>query len=183
MAKEDILELENRKKIYNHILKSPGLHEREIAREIGMPLSTLNYHLNYLTKRELVMAKPEGHYTRYYVVRKVGIKDKKVISLLRQSLPRRIIMFLLLHPNSSHQDICKHLQVAPSTTSFHLNKLIDAGIIERLSKSGRNRYAIREAEDIADLLIIYKNSFFDSAVDRFVDAWMEFSPKHLRKRE
>jgi len=48
MKKKDALDLEIRRSIYNHILKSPGLHERELARVLDIPLSTLDYHLYYI---------------------------------------------------------------------------------------------------------------------------------------
>lgn len=48
--KEDYLALETRKKIYELISSSPGLHKREIARELNMSLSTVDYHLHYMEK-------------------------------------------------------------------------------------------------------------------------------------
>ena len=63
MKKEDTLALEARREIYNLILANPGLHEREIGRKLEMSLSTLDYHLHYLEKREIVTSKKDGRYT------------------------------------------------------------------------------------------------------------------------
>ena len=54
MVKEEILKLESRKLIYNYILEHPGLHFRELSRELKIPKSTLEYHLSYLKKLELI---------------------------------------------------------------------------------------------------------------------------------
>ena len=50
MDEELALKLETRRKIYTHILKAPGLHEREISRVLNIPLSTLDYHIQFLNK-------------------------------------------------------------------------------------------------------------------------------------
>ena len=125
MIEEKGLELETRQEIYNFILKNPGLHLNELSRKLSIPISTINYHLNYLKKLDVLIAKPNGKYVRYYIARKIGEKDKKIISLLRQDIPFKIVMFLLLYPNSSQTEISKHLRRHSTTISFHLEKLIN----------------------------------------------------------
>ena len=39
------------------------------------------------------------------------------------------------------------------------------------------------SEYVSDLLITYQKSFFDDAVDRFVEAWFELHPRHLREKK
>lgn len=177
----EILELEIRRKIYDLILKSPGLHVRELARELNIALSTLDYHLHYLYKRGLVAAKSDGRYTRCYIAGKISVKDKKIISVLRRNVPRKILLFLLSHPSSFHRAICIQLQLAPSTISFHLNKLLDLDIVDRIKAGRETRYQIKEPEYVSNLLIAYRETFLDKAVDRFSDTWLELHPRHLHK--
>lgn len=183
MKKDLALELEIRRKIYNHILKSPGLHERELSRKLNIPLSTLDYHLFHLKKRNIISVHLDGRYTRYYIAEEISVRDKKLLSLLRQRVPRRIVIFLLLNPNSSHGIVCNHLGVAPSTTSFHLNKLGELDVLERKSFGRKTTYKIIDIEYVSDLLITYKKSFLDKAVDSFVDSWFELHPKYIRKQK
>jgi len=182
--KKDLaLEFTIRRKIYNHILKSPGLYERELARELDIPLSTLDYHLYYLKKRDLIKTSSDGRYTRYYISETLDSREKGILSILRQRVPRKIMVFLLLHADSTHKDICNELRLAPSTISFHLKKLekVDALVTVQ---SGRNTlYYIKDPEFISDLLIIYRKSFLDDAVSQFVDTWLEVHPRHLRKKK
>ncbi len=90
------LELESRRKIYEAVKKVPGIHFREINRRLGISLGGIEYHLRYLEQHELIVSKQEGRYKRYYVVGKLGSKDKQLLALLRQQMPRRILMHLLL---------------------------------------------------------------------------------------
>ena len=101
ILKENILKLEIRRKIYNFILKNPGLHLRELSRKTKMPKTTLRHHPNFLEKYGLIITKADHRYTRYYVIQKVGKQDKEILNLLRQETPRRIFM-LLLTPGPGH---------------------------------------------------------------------------------
>lgn len=172
----------SRRRIYKHIVKSPGLHERQLAKELDIPLSTLIYHLHYLEKRELIGAKSGERYTRYYASKKIGARAKEILSILRQKMPRKIVMYLLLHPNSFHREIADRIDVAPSTTSFHLKKLLERDIAKKVKVGKETMYMINEPEQVSDLLITYKESFLDSAVDRFVDAWSEFNPENVLRK-
>ena len=183
MTKEEILELEIRRRIYAYIEKSPGLHERELARELQLPLSTLDYHLYHLKKRNLIVPSSDGKYTRYYTSGKIGVKEKNVLAVLRQAVPRKIVLFLLLHPHSTHNEICDHIALAPSTISFHLGKLVDIQVIDRVQVGRENQYVVKEPEYVSDLLITYQKSFLDDAVDRFLDTWLGMHPHHLRKKK
>jgi predicted transcriptional regulator len=182
MVEDDVLELSVRRRIYTFILNSPGLHERELSRKLAIPLSTLNYHLNYLKKRDLISSNADGLYSRYYIVGNIGFEDKQILSVLRQKIPRKIIIFLLTHREVNHRDICNHVGVAPSTASFHLKKLVTLNIIDRNQSGRETSYCIRKPQHVSDLLITYKKSFLDDAVDRFVDTWLELHPRHLKKK-
>ena len=107
MYKEKIFEVKTRKEIYNYLIKNPGLHFREIVRSLNMPGSTLSYHLKYLEKRGFLLKEFENGYSRYYVSEKNGKNDKKLFNILREIVPRNIILFLCLSSNSSQTDMIK----------------------------------------------------------------------------
>jgi predicted transcriptional regulator len=181
MTEKVVIELEIRRKIYNYIVKYPGLHVRELSRALNIPLSTLDYHLYFLRRRNLIQDQSDGRYTRYYAVGTLGIGDKGALAMLRQTIPRKIIMFLLLYPRSFHREISNHLGLAPSTTTFHLRKLVELHVVKRIKIGRETHYQVREPEMISDLLIVYQRSFLDTAVDRFIDTWLELNPKYIRK--
>ncbi|MCD6572706.1 MAG: winged helix-turn-helix transcriptional regulator [Thermoplasmata archaeon] len=174
---EDLLALETRRKIYTLIEEKPGLHKREIARTMGMSLSTIDYHLHYMEKKGLVEARTDGKYKRYFVKEKGGKEDRRIFSMLRQEVPRRILLFLLAHPRAIHKEICEHIGKAPSTISFHMKKLVKEGLVEEISMGKEKAYFVRNEARVIELLIKYKESFVDKAVDRFIDAWAGFGKR------
>ena len=73
----------HRREIYQCITKYPGLHFRELSRRLHVSTSTLNYHLNYLKKRELIIQRSDDRYIRYFPKNKISEKYKKAMNLLR----------------------------------------------------------------------------------------------------
>jgi predicted transcriptional regulator len=173
---EKALELDTRRLIYEHIELVPGTHFREIHRRLKIPTGVVEYHLKYLEDRELIVAKKEGRYKRYYIIGTMGSHDKMLLSLLRQKIPRHIIMHLLLNPRTTHKELRSLFGISASTLSFHLSKLLKNEIIEQ-KKSGReNEYIVIDDEAIAKALVRFKKGFVDVVVDEFVETWMEIHP-------
>ena len=98
--KEDPLQLDTRKLIFDLIENSPGIHFREISRRLEIPMGVVEYHINYMLKRDMIVARMEGRYKRYYTEGKIGSKEKRVLAFLRKDVPRAIILFLISAANT-----------------------------------------------------------------------------------
>jgi DNA-binding transcriptional ArsR family regulator len=126
---DNLLSLEIRRKTYDLILNTPGLHLREISRRLKIPKTSLVYHLRYLEKNKLIIANSENRYKRYYVLDENGQKEKEILGLLRQEVPRHILIYLLFCGWASKMELSKELEKYPSTIEFHLKKLKKVGLI------------------------------------------------------
>ena len=174
---EDPLELETRRRIYQHLQKFPGAHMREIGREVDIPMGTLEYHLHYLVKANLLTTRQDARYTRYFPTGELSRREKDVLAVLRQKVPRQIAAHLMLQPGASHGQLLQHFALSASTLSFHLKKLVTTNIVS-LEKSGReNLYRVVEPELVARVLIQHRASFFDDVVDRFADVWLNLDAR------
>lgn len=61
---------------------------------------------------------------------------------LLQGKTMKIYWFLLTHGESGIREIKRHLKISsPSTVSYHINKLVDAGLV---SKSTTDKYTVEE---------------------------------------
>ena len=118
-----------RHEIYDFILNNQGMHLSEICRNLDMAKTTLRYHLKCLEKQDLISAQYKG-YKRYYIPKRIGTKEKKLLNLIREEIPRGIFLMLLFQTACSQVELSEALKKHPSTISFHLNKLIEADIIE-----------------------------------------------------
>jgi len=165
------LELEIRQSLFSLISSSPGLHFREIQRRTQIATGQITYHLNYLQKVGLIKIEEDGEYLRYYAHIQITDAEKKVLELVRQKSIRHILLYLLETNNCNHEHLVKSLDIAPSTISWHLNKLIDAGIVNKEVEGRKSFYSLNDPELVKKVLIKYKESFLDVLVDRFIEMW------------
>ena len=106
----------------------------------------------------------------------MGSEDRKLLSLLRQMIPRRIVLFLMKNPGSSFGEIAKALDMPPSSLSFHVKKLVKAEVIDRVKKGRVSFFRVRDPERVWSNIQAHKQSFLDELVDRFVSTWTEYHP-------
>ena len=167
-----ILDLDSRKRIYDIVKKFAGCHFREIERKSKLSAGSVNYHLGYLNKHGLIKGEKENNYIRYFP-KEFKSENKRLLSFLRQKSTRRILIFILTNNNCNHEQIVKFVKLSPSTVSWHLKKLEEEGIIRSI-KYGRKTYydLLIKKNEIINLLITYKESFFDSLVNNAIEMWL-----------
>lgn len=172
MFEKEVLNNTRRRKIYNAVTKQPGLHLRELERRLNIPLSTLNYHLDYLVRFNLLERRSDGHYTRFYS-KGIDESEKDLLKVLRQKTSRKILLKLMLEGKMSYQEMHSYFKMPSSTLSFYLSKLVEAKAVSVIRIGRENYYMIKNENRIARLLIIYKTSFIDILVDKMMSTWME----------
>lgn len=171
-ALEEALKLEVRRRIYVTIQQNPGLHFREIQRRVGIATGALQYHLDYLVKKHLVRAEQDAKFLRYYLIRE-EFTETTLMNLLRQESMRKIIVFLMQRRFANNATISGMVGLSPSTTSWHIEKLFEAGLIDKKKRGRKIYYNVKDKDRIANLLVNYRQSFLDEMVDNFVEVWEE----------
>ena len=180
---DTVLDLEARKRIVRFIQESPGLHMRELAARLAMPVSTLEYHCYQLVKHGQLVTRETAGFKAFYPGEGMDRRDKDILYLVRHEAPRRVCSHVLLNPGCTPKEVREVLGVSAPTLSFHLNKLRAAGVV-REEPAGRTKLLfIQDPERVANILVTYRKSFLDDAVDRFADAWLALTPPSLPKRE
>lgn len=171
MEKNRILELESRRRIFKYIKRYPGLCRSEISEKLNTPYTTLKYHLNYLKKRGLIEEKHEDKYVRCYTSKSIGERNKRLLQLMRQKMPRRIILYLSFFHESSLKDLADYWKKNPRTMYFHLRKLVKVGLIERIPSGREIKFRLypQWEGEMFDLLVIYEKRFFDDVVDEYIE--------------
>jgi len=163
--------LEQRQQIYEHIVRFPGSHFREIQRHLKLPVGTLQYHLQNLMEDKLVISKKDGEYLRYYVIGLLTDMERKLLSLLRQKPIRHIAILLLTSKELNHKKLVSGLKLSPATTSWYLNKMLESRIVKKRRVGKEVLYSLSRPEDVAKVITAYRSSFLDAIVDRFIEIW------------
>lgn len=173
----DPLDLEARRRIYQHLQAYPGLHLSEIARGVEMETNHAKYHLRVLAEHGLVSRKEEDGYVRFYPREDKGVAkgeilqpiEKEWLSLLRRRIPMQMTLVLLDEGSCNAGQMRKALDIAGSTLHYHASKMEDAGLLES-HKEGRQRiYELHDPERVEEL--VRKHEPPDELVKGFLEGW------------
>lgn len=165
------LDLESRRAIYQHIVANPGVHFRGLLDALDYAQGTVQYHLRWLEKQGLLEVSDDGKFTRYYSADSFDEVDQLVMNALRREYARRIIAHLLTAGPLTTAQLSDRLGKSPSTVSWHLSKLADAGLVSKERHGRTVAYELADPDRITYLYTIYRKSFTDRVVDRLLDLW------------
>jgi len=168
---EPDLELESRRAIYQEIADTPGSHFRALLDELDYAQGTLQYQLRWLADERLIDVSSDGKYTRYYPATEFDDADQTVMNALRREYSRRILAHLLVDGPLSTTDLSDRLEKAQSTVSWHLSKLVDAGLVTKERDGQRVLYRVSDSDRVRYLYTTYRQSFTDRIVDRLLGLW------------
>lgn len=169
---DSVLDLEARRRIVAFVQASPGLHLRALADALAMPVSTLEYHCYQLVRHGHLLTREQGGYKSFYPGEGMDRRDRDILAHVRHKVPRDICTHLLLHPGATPKDLKAIVGLSGPTLTFHLNKLRKAGLLREEPAGRTKRLFVVDGERVAGVLVTYRPSFVDDAVDRFSEAWM-----------
>ncbi len=165
------LELASRRRIYDFLLANPGVHLRRIGHALGMSTGMLSYHLGYLERNGVLKAEEDGHRKRYFIARAFVEAQRRILAVLRQDVPRKILVELLTYEGRTFAELQASVGVSKSTLSYHLQKLMQRDLLVRTRRERESVFTIKDIEEVRKLLLANRSSFNDDAVDRFADLW------------
>jgi len=158
-----------RRDVYDLVVDNPGLSLTSVAEKLKMGISLARYHLNYLEKKGLVSSVKEEGYKRYYSKSsEMGVSEKKLLALFRQEIPLKIVFLLLQKNHMQHKEILKHFDFAPSTLTYHLNKLLRDEVISVQKYGEEKGYLIADKKIVIEFLRKYK---IYKMMNNFNDIW------------
>jgi predicted transcriptional regulator len=150
------------------IERNPGVRYRELLRISRLGNGVLTYHLSILERMGKIMVdRKRSKITRYYLTG-VPDGDTDLIGSMRNKVARQLILFILEHDLCTFSEIVENSGKAPSTISWHLNRLKDAGIISISLGERSHHYTIVDCREVKKVLFTYKEAFLDKIVDNYI---------------
>jgi len=163
------------------VQRYPGVHLREIRRRIGIPIGTLDYHLYRMGKEGLITVRFQGGYKCCYpgtseVERApIPVEEQVLLALLRQPLPRAILLHLYLEGPTGPAELMEALGTTPPNLSYFLKRLEAAGVVLREGVGAGRTVRLKEPKHVHAVLLKYP-PLPETAVDRFLQFWGELHP-------
>lgn len=164
------LSLPTRKELFEHVEANPGIHFSQLKRDLDMETGLLQYHLRELEQYG-VLASEEHQGKRRVYVRELDEEERAILAVLRYETTRQILLYLLEEGPARNSDIAEEVGVTPATISWHLSNLVEKEVVEEVKDGRTTMYAVANEELTVQLLVRYRESFVDRAVDRIIDFW------------
>lgn len=120
---EDVLENENRSKIIDFILDSPGIHFNELLRETELSPGNLVWHLDVLETYHIIGKKNVGQYLVYFPLYDYNPMSNIDIKLAKSDTTLQILNMIEDNPGTYGSEIANKLDLDHKTVKYHIEKL------------------------------------------------------------
>jgi len=154
--------------IISEIKKNPGIRFREVMEKINLSNGVLSYYIRKLEDNGVIKTKRTTRVSRFFVD-DMTEEESKVVSRLRQTTPKAILITLLENDRLEFQEIVSNVGKASATVSFYLSKLVSDEIVAYKKVDLKKNYFIVEKQRIANLITEYHPDVIESASDNLAD--------------
>jgi predicted transcriptional regulator len=147
----------------------PGLHLREIQRQVGLSFSSTRYHVDKLAREgELDRVEDKG-YSRIYPPG-TDSKDRVLLSLVRRKTDHKILSCFLAENNPTQHRLTEVTELSKSTISEHLATLLELGVVRTRDRGEQRTFELIEPAKISGLMKRHP-VILVKATSRFIDLW------------
>lgn len=161
-----------REDILGFVRKYPGVHPREVERQMGLPTKLASYHLDALVDEGLLRRVDESGFARYVPVGAHAQFTQKELAftfLMRRGPPLRITLLLLSEGTLTPGAMADALGLAKASVSYHLAAMLESGFA-RVEKQGRERhYSLVDARHAQEMLERFRP--LPGELDSFTRLW------------
>jgi DNA-binding MarR family transcriptional regulator len=168
--------LSNRLQVFKYIEYNPGAHLRKISKDLRLAMGDTQYHLGILEKSGKIRSRKINFYRRYYPVSIPGEKEEMILAFLRQETAKDILIYLMEHPHSTQSDLAGFKHYSSPTMSWHMSRLIEAGIVSKSREGKKIRYSIdADLDKLIYLLKTYHPGIWSVLASRLAELFEELS--------
>ena len=160
------------------IRRYPGIHLRGIERELGLSSGLVHYHVKALEAAGEALGASVGGCRRLFPKdagggRVLAPEDLDLLAALREEVAFHLVLLLLDGGPTPQADLVEETGLAKSTVSYHLERLVARGLLERVERpSGERVVRVRESARVRRLLLAYEPTA--DLQERFRGLWSDF---------
>ena len=154
--------------IISEIKKNPGIRYREVMDKINLSNGVLSYYIRKLENNGVIKTKRTTRVARFFL-NDMTEEESKLVSRLRQTTPKAILVTLLENDRLEFQEIVLNVGKASATVSFYLSKLVNDEIVSYKKVDLKKSYFIVEKQRIANLITEYHPDVIENASDNLAD--------------
>ena len=163
-----------RRRIVALVRDYPGLHLREVARQLDTSVALVEYHLPRLVDAGHVHAERTEGFLRLFprgdaTMPRVDPDDRVWVAALREHNALQIVLLLAeAGAPVRHKDIAERLGMGKSRLSFHANKLEAIGLLRR------DQQGLSLVDPARTQRLLVRHRPTPDLRDRFASLWLAF---------
>lgn len=142
-----LLRVPNRRRVHDAIVATPGTHARRLSRDLGMALGVVEHHVRVLERHDVVYAHRSGRRRGLFASGAVSAVDAAILHGLRKQAWRDVAV-ALLDGERSVSDLSRRFGEPPTSVSYRLRRMRDAGLLDNLRVGRESVYLLRDPEAV-----------------------------------
>lgn len=166
----------NTKRVLQCIQGKPGSHLREIKRELGMAMGTIQYHLNLLEKQGKIVSERQSFRKFYFPVGLFAENQRNILKIIKQDTAREILLFIVEKNNPTQQEIVNKIQISAASVNWHLDRFKKIDVIYEARDGKYKRYYLKiKSAEIVQLIKSYHPTIWDQWSGRLIETFLSLS--------
>jgi|SRR5207245_5263584 len=145
----------NTERVFQFIQDNPGIHLRQIKKELNVSLGTIQYHLSVLENSGRIISERQYFRRTYFPVGTFKKNERNILKILKRDNLKAILLFVMEKQNPTQTDIATGLGLSNSTVNRLLRYVIDHEIIYEIRDGRFKRYHVGDNETIVKLMKNY----------------------------
>ena len=163
-------------RVLDYIRSHPGVHLRQVCRELGLAMGDVQYHVHRLERDGRITSARRGFYRFFYPSTLFGQRQRDILSVLSLDTPRELLLSILAKPDSSQEELAKATGVSQPSASWHLKRLVELGVVEKGQRGKATTYRVVGGPlEIATFVRSYHPTAWERWSSRLADIFIAYS--------
>lgn len=144
-ARDRLDKNDNRNLVLQYIVRNPGVTAVDIARDMGLNVGTVRYHLLILGINHKIVEHKDDKYLRYFTNSNTySLTERTIVSLMKREPMWRVLSALADKPGLSNAEISREMNISTGAASRHMNELLQKGVVTKTPQGGGYAYSIKD---------------------------------------
>ncbi len=129
-----------RDRIVAEISENPGIHLRELLRNVGCAMGALQYHLKNLEQTGVITSIRNGN-SKHFFLSDFSSDSQilRLVALMRNPTVRAIISKCRANGRVTQADLSRQLSIDKSLVAYYASALVESGFLKVVPVFGRER--------------------------------------------
>ncbi|MGQ0534659.1 MAG: winged helix-turn-helix transcriptional regulator [Methanobacteriota archaeon] len=134
------LENPERRRIYDEIVRRPGVNPGDLRAATGLHYTTCEHHVRILADLGLIQTLRLGVHLRLYENHgRYGATETRVLAAMRHATTRAVLTHILRNPHVRPAEVARAVGLSRPAAKHHVDRLVSLGLVE----AGRDGTAVR----------------------------------------